>query len=91
MDKNLLIDLKIEYARIVREKASVILDKALFLYFTAIFVAVVGFVNDYLTRNLLNLIVLLGLLVVLASFAPYMRNSLAEKKLIEDLIKKSKK
>lgn len=88
--RNILIDLKIERARIIREKASVLLDKALFLYFTAIFVAVLGFVNNYVTRGLLNLIVIFGLVVVLVSFIPYMRDSLAEKTLIDKLISKAK-
>jgi len=87
----LLMDLEFEKSRLEREKSILVLNKSLFLYFTALFVAIIGFVNDFITRDLLNIIVVIGIIVLVIGFIPYLRSTVKEEKLLDSLIAKAKR
>lgn len=89
-DKHFLLDLEIEKSNLEREKAMVIMDKSLFLYFTAIFVAVVGFVNKYLSIRALNALIILGIIVLVIGMTPYIRFVRKEEKKLAKAIKELK-
>ncbi|MBN2567405.1 hypothetical protein JXB02_04960 [Candidatus Woesearchaeota archaeon] len=81
-----IIDLEIEKSKLNREKSMLVLNKAIFLYFSFLFVGVVGFINGYLNKGLLNLLILMGLCVLVIGVVPYIRTMHHEERSLEALI-----
>lgn len=81
-----IISLELEKSRLNREKSMLVINKALFLYFSFLFVGVVGFVNDYLNKQFLNLLILMGLAVLVIGTIPYIRTMYSEQKQITSMI-----
>jgi uncharacterized membrane protein (Fun14 family) len=52
------------------------------------FVAVLGFVNGYINRTLLNVLIIMGLCVLIIGTVPYVKTMHAEEERLNDLIKK---
>ena len=90
-DEHFLVDLEIEKLNLEREKAMVIMNKSLFFYFTAIFVAVVGFINNYLSLTALNALIVAGIIILIIGITPYIRVVRNEQKKLEETIKELKK
>ncbi|MCX6707648.1 MAG: hypothetical protein NT001_05925 [Candidatus Woesearchaeota archaeon] len=88
-----IIELELEKSRIDREKSMLVLNKGLFLYFCFLFVAVMGFINGYLSKDLLNILIIMSLCVIIIATLPYIRTMHKEEKRLETLIDdlKSKK
>ncbi len=86
-----IIYLEIERSKLNREKSMLVLNKALFLYFSFLFVGVIGLINNYITKTLLNIIVLLGVAALLIGFMPYIKIMLKEDERLDNWIKKLKK
>ena len=70
-----IISLEIERSRVRRERVLVILNKAIFLYFAFNFIGVIGFLNDYITTDMLKLIIFMGFLALIIGVVPYMRTT----------------
>lgn len=68
-----LIDIEVEKSKLNREKSMLVLNKALFLYFSFLFVGVIGFINNYLSRSFLNILVMMGLCVLIIGIVPYIK------------------
>lgn len=81
-----LIDLEVEKSRLNREKSMLVMNKSLILYFCFMFVAVLGFINGYVTRTLLNVLIIMGLCVLVIGTLPYVRTMYAEEKRLNELI-----
>lgn len=81
-----IIELELEKSRIDREKSMLVLNKGLFLYFCFLFVAVMGFVNGYLSRDLLNILIIMSLTIIIIATLPYIRTMHIEEKRISTLI-----
>ncbi|MBW2999991.1 hypothetical protein KY339_04925 [Candidatus Woesearchaeota archaeon] len=81
-----LIDLEIERSRLDREKSMLILNKGMFLYFAFLFVGVIGFINGYLSKALLNVLIVMSLIVLIVATLPYIRTMHIEEHRIKDLI-----
>jgi hypothetical protein len=88
-----IIELELEKSRIDREKSMLVLNKGLFLYFCFLFVAVMGFINGYLSKDLLNILIIMSLCVIIIATLPYIKTMHKEEKRLETLIEdlKSKK
>ena len=89
---NLLVNLEIERSKLNREKSILVLDKALLLYFSFLFIGVIGFVNGYIKVQVLNLLVLMSFGVLIIGIAPYWITMRREEKnidLLTETIKKS--
>lgn len=88
-----IIELELEKSRIDREKSMLVLNKGLFLYFCFLFVAVMGFINGYLSKDLLNILIIMSLCVIIIATLPYIKTMHKEEKRLEILIDdlKSKK
>jgi hypothetical protein len=65
------IQLKIEKTKLDRERAMLILDKGLLLFFAFLILAIVGFLNHLINQMTLNILVIAGLCVLLLSVIPY--------------------
>lgn len=81
-----IISLELEKSRLDREKSILILNKGLFLYFCFLFVAVIGFINNFVNKFMLNILILMGLVVLLISTIPYVGIIRQEEKKISALI-----
>ena len=86
-DKHFLMDLELEKSNLEREKSMVIMDKSLFLYFTAIFIAVIGYVNKLLSVKALNALIIIGIIVLIMGIIPYIRFVKKEENQIAEAIK----
>jgi uncharacterized membrane protein len=86
-----IINLEVEKSRINREKSILVMNKSLVLYFVFMFVAILGFVNGYITKTLLNVLIVMGLCVLIIGAIPYIRTMYTEEKRLNDLIMKISK
>ena len=82
-----IIDLEVEKSRLNREKSMLVMNKSLILYFFFMFVAVLGFINGYITRTLLNILIVMGLCVLIIGTLPYIKTMHTEEKRLNGLIK----
>jgi len=62
----------LEHSRMNREKSLLVLDKSLLMYFSFIFVGVVGFVAGYFDAKFLNIMVVLSFGVLAVGIIPYL-------------------
>jgi uncharacterized membrane protein (DUF485 family) len=73
-----LVEVKLERLKIEREKAVLVLNKALMMYFIFLFIALLGFVNGYIKVKYLNGLVVMGFIVLIVGTIPYVRISRRE-------------
>ena len=81
-----IIDLEIEKSKINREKSLLVLNKALLLYFTFLFLSILGLVYGYIGKYLFNVLIIMGLLVLIIGIIPYVKTMQAEETNIDRLI-----
>ncbi len=81
-----IIDLQIEKSKINREKSLLVLNKALLLYFTFLFLSILGLVYGYIGKYLFNILIIMGLLVLIIGIVPYVKTMQAEETNIERMI-----
>jgi hypothetical protein len=82
-----LIQLEIERSKIKREVSMFVLNKGLLLYLCFLFVAVIGYMSENLTKVLFNLLIIMGLCVLIISTLPYILTLRKEEIKIENLLK----
>ena len=85
-----IIYLRLEKQKIEREKAAIVLNKSLALYIIFMIVGVVGFVFDYLSAAILNVLIIAGIAILIIGTLPYFVITSREEKLIEHLLDKLK-
>ena len=85
-----IIYLRLEKQKIEREKAAIVLNKSLALYIIFMIVGVVGFVFDYLSAAILNVLIIAGIATLIIGTLPYFVITSREEKLIEHLLDKLK-
>ena len=78
--------LRVELSKLRRERAEMILNKGILLYFSFLVVAVLGLINGYITLFQLNILVLLALGVLIIGMWPYITTTSKEEREIEELI-----
>ena len=81
-----LISIEIEKSKLNREKSLMVLDKALLLYFSFLFIGVIGFINGYLTAGFLNQLVVMGIVVLLIGIVPYVITMHREEQKLDQLL-----
>lgn len=69
--EELLVSIEIERSKLNREKSLILLDKALLVYLSFLFVGIIGFSNGYLKSNVLNQLIILGFGVLIVGVVPY--------------------
>ena len=83
---DMLISLELERSKLNREKSVILLDKALLLYFSFLFVGIIGFINGYMQVKQLNMLILMSFGVLIVGIAPYWITMKKEEERINDLI-----
>lgn len=76
----------LEHSRMNREKSLLVLDKSLLMYFSFIFVGVVGFVSGYLDAKFLNIMVVLSFGVLAVGIVPYVMTMHREEQRLKSMI-----
>jgi len=66
------IYLELEKSRINREKAKIVLNMGLILYFGFLIVGIVGFAFEYIDSFLLNVLIICGIVILIVSTLPYL-------------------
>jgi len=67
-----ITNLELESSRIKREKAKIVLNMGLILYFGFLIVGIVGFAFEYIDSFLLNVLVICGIVILIISTLPYL-------------------
>ena len=80
------INIEIERSKLNREKSLLVLDKSLLLYFSFLFIGVIGFVNGYINTTFLNILVVMGMVVLLIGLVPYLMTMHQEEKKLDTLL-----
>jgi len=86
-----IINIELENSRLNREKSMLVMNKSLFLYFSFMFIAVIGFVNGYLSRGFLNGLIFMGLCVLLIGTVPYVKTMHREQEVLNRLLTELRK
>jgi len=81
-EKHMLL-LTIEKMKLQREKALIILGGSIMLFIAFIVVAIVGVLNELITKNMLNLLVTIGLASLIVGIIPYAKFVMKEEKSLE--------
>jgi len=84
-------DIIIEKSRLNREKSMLVLNKSLLLYFTFLFVGIMGFVYGFVTNFWLNLLIIMGLCVLIIGTLPYIRVIYEEEKKLDKALEDLRK
>ncbi|MBW2975317.1 hypothetical protein KY366_06375 [Candidatus Woesearchaeota archaeon] len=66
------INLELERSRIKREKAKIVLNMGLVLYFGFLIAGIVGFAFKHIDSFLLNVLVVCGIIILIVSTLPYL-------------------
>ena len=80
--------LEIEKSKIQREKAKIVLDKSVSLYFVFMLIGVLGFVFNYIESFILNTLIIAGIIILIFGTLPYMIIVYKEEKKIDGFMKK---
>lgn len=90
-----IIEVEVEKSRLNREKAMLVLNKSLFIYFLFLFVAIIGFINSFISKNMLNILIVVGLIVLVIGSVPYVQTMHSEElklnNIIDELRRKARK
>jgi hypothetical protein len=81
------IALIIEKSKINRERATMILEKGLLLFFAFLVFAVIAMQNEMINKGLFNLLVIASVCVLMLSVTPYIKISKTEEKKIDDILR----
>jgi len=81
-----IIEVEVEKSRLNREKAMLVLNKSLFIYFCFLFVGIIGFINAYVSKTLLNALIVVGLIVLIVGTIPYVQTMKEEEKKLNSII-----
>lgn len=63
--------IELERSRLNREKGMTFLNNGMYVYFCFIFVAVIGFVNHYISKQTLDMLIILGIAAIIIGAVPY--------------------
>ena len=66
------IYLELEKSRINREKAKIVLNMGLVLYFGFLIAGIIGFSFEYIDSFMLNILVIAGIVILIISTLPYL-------------------
>jgi len=81
-----IIYLQVEKSKLNREKAGIVLNKSLMLYFSFMAVAIIGFVSGYFGTRILTMLVAVSIIILLIGAVPYLVISHQEGKKIDAMI-----
>ena len=81
-----IIMLKIERVKLQREKSVLILNNSIMLFFAFFAVAIIGLINNVISRLQLNILIIIGIVVLVVGVLPYSFAARKEEKALETTI-----
>jgi len=81
------IALKIEKSKLNRERAQMVLDKGILLFFAFLAFAIVAVQNEIISKILFNLLVICSVCILILSVTPYLKISKQEEREMDRIIK----
>ena len=85
-----ILYLEIEKSKINREKAAIILNKSLVLYFIFTLIAVIGFVAEFIDHVMMNILIIMGIVLLFIGTIPYYIMTRNEERKIDNFLKELK-
>ena len=82
-----ILELEIKKSDIRREKAKLVLDKCVWLYFLFMVIGAIGFVFGYVNPKMLNFLIVASFIVLIIGSMPYITTVSKEEKKINEFIK----
>ena len=86
-----LVYLELEKAHFNISNATAVFNRATLVYFIVLIATVVGFVNGYINSQLLNTLVVIGVIILVIGMITYLRSMVSERKTLDELIDKVKR
>ena len=86
-DQHVETSILLEYSRMNREKAVLVVDKSMLIYFSFIVLGVLGFATGHINSTFLNLMILLGVGVLVVGFISYIMTMHKEEKQLKSLLR----
>lgn len=81
-----IIALKVERLNLERDRAVMLLNKGMIIYFAFLTLAILGFANGLFSIKWLNIFVLLGLAILVVATMPYFMQMKKEERAIQELL-----
>jgi large-conductance mechanosensitive channel len=85
-----ILELEIKKSDIRREKAKLVLDKCVLLYFLFMVIGALGFIYGYVNSKMLNFLIIASFIVLIIGSMPYITTVAKEEKKIDEFIKNLK-
>lgn len=89
--EDLQITLEIERSRLLRQESMFVMNKSLVMFFVFMFAALLGFSANHISRGYFNLLLIMGMIVVIIGFIPYLSANVLTNARIKRLIEKIEK
>jgi Flp pilus assembly protein TadB len=86
-----IIELELKKLEIKREKARLVLDKCIWLYFLFMIIGVLGFIYGYVSTLLLNVLIIAAFLILIVGTMPYATAVSKEEKDLDKFIEQLRK
>ncbi|MFW5852457.1 MAG: hypothetical protein ACOCUR_00330 [Nanoarchaeota archaeon] len=86
---SMIFEMELELSKMKREKSIIVLNKAIFLYFFFIFLAVISLLTGF--KSFFDLLVVMGLLTIIIGSVPYIRTMYVEEQNLKEMIARLKK
>lgn len=81
-----IINLEIQKTKLNVEKSTLIFNKGILIYFSFLFVGIIGVMQGYVQQATLNLLIILGMLAMIVGAIPYLFTSKREEKKLNELL-----
>lgn len=89
--EDLQITLEIERSRLLRQESMFVMNKSLVMFFVFMFAALLGFSANQISRGYFNLLLIMGMIVVIIGFIPYLSANVLTNARIKRLIERLEK
>ena len=86
-----IMELELKKSDIRREKARIVLDKSVWLYFLFMVIGALGFVFGYINPKMLNLLIVAAFIILIIGSLPYITIVSKEEKKIDSFIERLRK
>jgi len=80
------IKLVIEKSKLNRERATLVLDKGILLFFAFLVFSVITFENEIINKTLFNVLILAAVCILILSITPYVRIAKQSEDLIDKIL-----
>ena len=81
-----IINLEIQKSKLNIEKSTLIFNKGILIYFSFLFVGIIGVMQNYVEQSTFNLLIIFGMIAMIIGVIPYIFTTIREEKKLNDLL-----